>query len=302
MTDVLTFKDADGVEISYRRWLPDGDPKAIVQIAHGASEHSERYDRFARFLTERGYAVYANDHRGHGLTAKVTGVGKNGPRGWEGMIDDLRELANLARADIGSVPLVLFGHSMGSFLAQGFVQRYGSEVDGLVLSGSSGGMDNLSDLVAMLKGMAEQGGADEPAAIFGPLNAAFEPARTPFDWLSRDEAEVDKYIADPMCGDSAPLTIGFVADMLGGNESTWQADGETRIPKDLPVLLITGEADPVSDDGKTVRELEARYEANGMTDVTGLYYPQARHELLNETNRDDVQRDVAEWLNGVTAR
>lgn len=301
MTDVHTFTDADGVEITYRRWLPSGNVGAIVQIAHGASEHSERYDRFARFLTERGYAVYADDHRGHGLTAKVTGVGRSGPRGWDGMVDDLRELANIARAEHPDVPLVLFGHSMGSFLAQAFVQRYGSEIDGLVLSGSSGGMENLGDLVGMLKGVAEQGGADEPAAIFGPLNAAFEPARTPFDWLSRDESEVDKYIADPMCGDSAALTIGFVADMLGGNESTW-GDGEARVPKDLPVLMITGEADPVSDGGKTVRELEARYTSNGLTDVTGLYYPDARHELLNETNRDAVQDDVASWLDRVTAR
>lgn len=298
MTDVLTFKDADGIEISYRRWLPAGDPKAIVQVAHGASEHSERYDRFARFLTERGYAVYADDHRGHGLTAKITGVGKSGPGGWNAMVDDLRELANVARADIGDVPLVLFGHSMGSFLAQLFIQRYGGEIDGVVLSGSSGGLAAIADTVAMLESMP----ADEPAPIFGPLNAPFEPARTPFDWLSRDEAEVDKYVADPMCGDDHPLTIGFVVDMMRGGMDTWKPENEATVPKDLPILLITGEADPVSEGGKTVRELEARYKANGVKDVTGLYYPEARHELLNETNRDDVQNDVGEWLDRITGR
>lgn len=298
MAEVLTFKDADGVEITYRRWLPDGDPKAIVQIAHGASEHSERYDRFARFLTDRGYAVYADDHRGHGLTAKVTGVGRSGPRGWDGMVDDLKEMGDLARADIGEVPLVLFGHSMGSFLGQLFAQRYGDSIDGLVLSGSSGGLAAVADTVAMLETMPP----DEPAPIFGPLNASFEPARTPFDWLSRDEAEVDRYVADPMCGDDAPLTMGFVVDMMKGGMEAWTPDNERRVPKDLPVLFITGEADPVSEGGKTVRELEARYKANGSKDVTGLYYPDARHELLNETNRDDVQRDVGEWLDRVTAR
>ena len=298
MTDVLTFKDADGVEISYRRWLPNGDAKAIVQIAHGASEHSERYDRFARFLTERGYAVYADDHRGHGLTAEVTGVGKSGPGGWSAMVEDLRELANIARADIGDVPLVLFGHSMGSFLAQLSIQRYGDEIDGVVLSGSSGGLAAIADTVAMLESMPP----DEPAPIFGPLNAPFEPARTPFDWLSRDEAEVDKYVADPMCGDDHPLTIGFVVDMMRGGMDTWKPENETKVPKDLPILLITGEADPVSEGGKTVRELEARYKANGVKDVTGLYYPEARHELLNETNRDDVHNDVAEWLDRITKR
>lgn len=298
MTDVLAFRDADGVEISYRRWLPEGDPKAIVQIAHGASEHSERYDRFARFLTGRGYAVYADDHRGHGLTAKVTGVGKSGPRGWDGMVDDLKELGDLAKADIGDVSLVLFGHSMGSFLAQLFIQRYGPEIDGVVLSGSSGGLAGAADTVALLETMPP----DDPAPIFGPLNAAFEPARTPFDWLSRDEAEVDKYIADPMCGDDAPLTIGFVIDMMRGGAEAWSPANEKRVRQDLPILLITGEADPVSEGAKTVRDLEARYRANGVADVTGLYYPDARHELLNETNRDDVHRDVVAWLDRVTAR
>ena len=312
MTEVLTFKDADGVEISYRRWLPDGNVKAtgdarsaapsgnvkaIVQIAHGASEHSERYDRFARFLTERGYAVYADDHRGHGLTAKVTGVGKAGPGGWDCMVNDLKELSDLARADIGEVPLVLFGHSMGSFMAQLYIQRHGSELAGVVLSGSSGGLGDMLEAIPMLEAMPP----DEPAPIFGPLNASFEPARTPFDWLSRDEAEVDKYIADPMCGDNAPLTMGFVVAMLRGGADTWAPENEKKVPHELPVLTITGEADPVSEGGKTVRELEARYTANGVKDVTGLYYPEARHELLNETNRDDVQRDVLQWLDRVTA-
>ena len=123
MTDVLTFTDTDGVEISCRKWLPNGDAKAIVQIAHGASEHSARYARFAEFLTSHGYAVYADDHRGHGLTAKVTGVGKGGPRGWEGMVDDLAELGAIARKEVPGVPLILFGHSMGSFLAQRFIQQ-----------------------------------------------------------------------------------------------------------------------------------------------------------------------------------
>ena len=298
MTDVPSFTDAGGIEISYRRWLPEGELKAIVQIAHGASEHSARYDRFARFLAEHGYAVYADDHRGHGLTARVTGVGKAGPGGWNAMVDDLRELADLARAEIADVPLVLFGHSMGSFLAQLFIQRYGSEIDGVVLSGSSGGLAAVADTVTLLETMPP----DDPAPIFGPLNAPFEPARTPFDWLSRDEAEVDKYVADPMCGDDHPLTIGFVVDMMRGGAEAWTPENEKRVPKDLPILLITGEADPVSEGGKTVRELEARYRTNGVADVTGLYYPDGRHELLNETNRDDVQRDVLGWLDRVTAR
>ena len=295
---VATFTDADGVDITYRRWLPEsGEAKAIVQIAHGASEHSGRYDRFAQALTSAGYAVYANDHRGHGLTSKATGVGQAGPRGWAGMIDDLGELGTLAREEVGGdKKLVLFGHSMGSFLAQLYAQRHGDTIDALVLSGSSGGMAGIADIVAML----EQMPPDEPAALFGPLNAPFEPARTPFDWLSRDEAEVDKYIEDPYCGDNHPLTIGFVTDMLKHNASAWDDGNEKAIPADLPVLFITGGADPVSDGATSIRELEARYRANGLKDVTAHYYDDARHELLNETNRDDVTRDVIEWLDRVT--
>jgi alpha-beta hydrolase superfamily lysophospholipase len=296
---VLAFKDADGVEISYRRWLPAGDPRAIVQIAHGACEHSLRYERFATFLTGRGYAVYANDHRGHGVTAQTTGVGKAGPRGWDGMIDDLREFGAVARGDLGELPLVLFGHSMGSFLSQLFAQRYGGELAGLVLSGSSGGMEGVDESIGALKAFVDGGAGEEPVPVLGPLNADFEPARTPSDWLSRDEAEVDAYEADPMCGSSAPLTMGFVLEMLEHARDGWTAGAEDRIPKDLPILFITGEADPVSQRGKTVRELEQRYRGAGIGDVSALYYPDARHELLNEINRDEVQEDVAAWLDRV---
>jgi alpha-beta hydrolase superfamily lysophospholipase len=300
VTQLETFTDADGVEISYRRWLPSGTPRAIVQVAHGASEHSGRYARFAEFLTERRYAVYANDHRGHGATAAATGVGRAGERGWTAMVDDLRDLGALARREIGEVPLVLFGHSMGSFLSQQFVQRYGAELEGLVLSGSSGAMTDLAGAVAGLQAGIDQVGPDAPAPVFSAFNAGFEPARTPFDWLSRDDAEVDQYVADPMCGDDAPLTLGFVVDMLTNIDEMWNADNEARIPKELPVLLVTGEADPVSEGGRTVHELEHRYRAVGLRDLTAHYYPEARHELLNETNRDQVQQDIAAWLERIT--
>lgn len=296
-----TFTDRDGVEVSYRRWLPAGAPKAIVEIAHGASEHSGRYDRFATFLAQHGYAIYAIDHRGHGATAKATGVGVAGPRGWEGMVDDLHELGELARTETGDVPVVLFGHSMGSFLAQRYIQLYGDGLAGVVLSGSSGGLADLDASIEGLQAFVDAGAGGEPAPIFGPLNAAFEPARTPFDWLSRDESEVDAYVADPMCGEDAPLTIGFVLDMMRNGARTWDPASEQLVPAELPVLLITGEEDPVSEGGRTVRELEARYIANGVREVTSHYYAGARHELLNETIRDAVQDDVLAWLEGVVA-
>ena len=302
MDTLDTFTDSDGVEISYRVWTPDGAPRSIVIVAHGASEHSGRYARFAGVLTDLGHAVYAIDHRGHGATASSTGVGRAGPRGWDGIVDDLNELVDLARRRTGDLPVVLFGHSMGSFIAQLFAQRYGDRLTGLVLSGSAGAMDGIQDTIAMLDAMVAQGAGDEPAPIFGPLNAAFEPARTPFDWLSRDPDEVDRYVADPMCGDDAPLTIAFVKDMMSQAAHAWDPANEARIPKGLPILLITGEADPVSQNGATVRQLEARYRDAGIGDVTGLYYADARHELLNETIRDRVHDDVSGWLDRVVSK
>ena len=299
MSQTMTFTDADGVDISYRTWLPDGAARAIVAVAHGASEHSRRYARVATVLTGRGFAVYAIDHRGHGATAAVTGVGRGGPRGWEAMIDDLAELIELARGECGALPVVLFGHSMGSFLSQLFIQRHGDQLAGVILSGSAGALEGAEDTITILEAAVAEGAGDQPAPIFGPLNAPFEPARTPFDWLSRDAAEVDRYIADPMCGDDAPLTLEFALDMLRHGQEAWRPDAEGRIPKDLPVLFVTGEADPVSQGGKTVRELEERYRAAGIKDVTALYYPEARHELLNETNRDQVQADIAGWLDRI---
>jgi alpha-beta hydrolase superfamily lysophospholipase len=299
-SNLQTFTDGDGVEISYRTWLPEGFVRAVVVIAHGASEHSARYARFAGVLTAAGYAVYAIDHRGHGATSAATGVGQAGPRGWDGMVDDLKELLAIAEEAHPEVPAVLFGHSMGSFLSQIFAQRYGDAIDALVLSGSAGALADLDASIGFLQTVVDDGGGDAPAPLFDAFNEPFQPARTPFDWLSRDEAEVDLYVADPWCGNDAPLTIGFVLDMMRHGAEAWDPANEARIPDDLPVLFITGERDPVSDGARTVHELEARYRAQGITDVTAHYYADARHELLNETNRDEVHADVLAWLDRVT--
>jgi alpha-beta hydrolase superfamily lysophospholipase len=292
------FTDADGVTVGYRRWLP-AEAEAVVVIAHGASEHSARYGRFAARLNAHGYAVYAVDHRGHGATSASTGPGRGGPRGWEGIVDDLGMLIDQARSAHAS-PTVLFGHSMGSFVAQLVAQRRGHDLHGLVLSGSAGAIEALDDSIAVLDAVVADGAGDLPAPLFDAFNVPFEPARTPFDWLSRDPAEVDKYIADPWCGDDLPLTLEFALDMLRHTAEAWDPTNEARIPDTLPVLFITGEADPVSDGARTVRELEARYRALGLSDVTAHYFAEARHELLNETNRDEVEALVVEWLDRVT--
>jgi alpha-beta hydrolase superfamily lysophospholipase len=293
----FTFAGADGVEVFARRWVPADAPRAAVVIAHGLSEHSGRYARLADALVGAGYAVYAQDHRGHGRTAESTGVGRTGPRGMDGIVDDLHRLAGVAATESGDVPVVLFGHSMGALLAQAYAERHGEELAALVLSGSAGANDDLGEMVTMIRGAVDGGLADEPLPALAAMNEAFEPARTPYDWLSRDQAEVDAYIADPMCGDDAPPTYGFIADVMTLGVDAMAPESIARIPTGLPTLLVTGERDVASSDATHVRELEARMRAAGL-DVDARYYPDARHELLNEINRDEVTADILGWLDG----
>lgn len=297
-TDEGTYTDQDGIAVFHRRWLPDGDPSGVVLVLHGMSEHSGRYARFAEALVAQGLAVYADDHRGFGKTAASTGVGATGPRGFDGVLDAIRTMHELATTEHGDVPVVVFGHSMGSVFAQAYVQRH-HDVAGLVLSGGLGPAPELADMVAGIQAIVDAGAGDEPLPILGGFNEAFEPARTGYDWLSRDDAEVDAYLADPMCGEGNPPTARFVAGMLGLLHEVATAEAIAGVPASIPVLLVTGDADPVSNGGESVRVLEDWYRDAGH-EVTAHYYPGARHEVLNETNRDevtaDIVRTVATWL------
>lgn len=293
--DESSFRSGDGVDVFYRRWLPPGEPTLIVLIAHGMSEHSARYARVAEVLTSDGYAVYALDHRGHGRTAASTGAGKTGAAGMDGVLSDMAQLAGMASGEHPSVPTVLFGHSMGALLAQAYVQRDGDGLAGLVLSGSPGVDGAARELADGLRAAADGGMADEPMPALAAFNEGFEPARTPYDWLSRDEREVDLYVADPLCGDEMPMTFGFLADLLAMAADAMEPAGIAAIPGDLPILLLTGEADPVSAGGANVRILEERLRDAGL-DVESNYYPDARHEVLNELNRAEVEADLRDWL------
>ena len=292
-----TFTDADGVEVFYRSW-PRDDAKGVVVIAHGASEHSGRYDRFARALNDAGYAAYGIDHRGHGRTSASTGVGLAGPGGGARMLDDLRDVVERARTEVPGVPVVLFGHSMGSMIAQAYVQRFGDGLAGYVLSGCPGPNPDVEAMKAGLQAAVDAGQGDAP--LGGMLSAFNEPFehRTGYEWLSRDPAEVDAYVADPYCGDNHPLTAGFFNDLIGLSAPAMEPAGIAAIPSSLPVLMITGEQDPAAGMGASARELERRLRDAGL-DVTAHLYPEARHELLNETNRDAVTADVIAWLDGV---
>jgi alpha-beta hydrolase superfamily lysophospholipase len=287
-----SFVDAHGIEVFYRRWL-HADPRGVVVIAHGASEHSGRYDRFARALTDAGFAAYALDHRGHGRTANATGPGRMGSPGGESVVDDLHELVGIARHEYSGVPVVAFGHSMGSMITLAYAVRHGRDLAGVVLCGFPVPLDDGGALAALFEGAAEAGLRDEPADVLAGFNAVFEPARTRFDWLSRDPAEVDAYVADPMCGDGMPLTYGYFVDLFGVLAPALQPGAMSQIG--APVFVIAGDQDPAAAMGANARALAAALEAAGLS-VQSKNYPDARHELLNETNRDEVTADVIAWV------
>jgi alpha-beta hydrolase superfamily lysophospholipase len=298
----FTFTDPDDFAIFVYKWRPDPGvaPRGVVQIAHGAAEHALRYERFATFLNQHGYVAYANDHRGHWKTAGTPKKGGIcGENGWNGMVLDLKQLSDIAREEHSDLPFFLFGHSMGSMLAQDYAQRWGDELDGLILSGTTGSLgDNLEELVAAAEQMVQEQGADVPSALFGQMfagfNQPFEPGETGFEWLSRDQQEVQKYVEDPWCG--FPFTNYMVLAFLRGGLKIWQPENEARIPNDLPMLVFSGALDPVGGNTLGVKALVERYRANGVEDINVKSYPGGRHEMLNETNRDEVHQHVVDWL------
>lgn len=298
--DELVLERDEGAKVFCRRWLPVGVPRAAVVVVHGASEHSGRYARVADVLRGDGAAVYALDLRGHGRTAESTGRGQMGTRGMDAVLDDVGALVARARAESGDVPVVLLGHSMGSVVVQAYVARDAGGVAGYALSGTMGLTEGTPQFRDGLRSAMEAGLANEPLDATGAAAAGFEGGRTPYDWLSRDEDEVDRYIADPLCGEDFPLTYGYVAEVLETVIDVMGSDGIARIPPRLRVLLLTGDADPVSENGAHVRVLEQRLRDAGLA-VTAHFYAGARHEVLNETNRDEVHADLLAWLTTIVA-
>jgi alpha-beta hydrolase superfamily lysophospholipase len=299
----FTHKASDGKSIYVRLWLPLAEPRALVLIAHGMAEHGARYERFAEQLTAKGYAVYVPDDRGHGKTAETSAeLGYLADKeGFRRVIDDDHEIAAIALEAYPGVPLFLFGHSMGSFVAQGYIALYGENLSGCVLSGTSGPMPAAmlggGKAVAAIGCLFKGRHALAPLAnrlSFGSYNDAFKPTRTEFDWLSRDPAEVDKYVADPLCG--FVCTYGFFKDFLAGLSFIHKPEVMARIPKSLPLFLVAGSADPVGAASGSVDALAATYRKLGIKRVDEKLYEGAHHEILNETNRDEVMADIVGWL------
>jgi alpha-beta hydrolase superfamily lysophospholipase len=294
------LQGADGSRVRYRRWLPDGDLRATVQLVHGASEHSGRYGRLAEALTARGYGVWAMDLRGHGRTAESTGIGRFGNGlGVDTVLDDVDALHLVIADEHPGVPRVLLGHSMGSIIALASAERNGADLAALVLSGPIGVAPQLADSVTALEEAVAAGVADHALDALGPFNEKFEPARTRYDWLSRDPAEVDKYVADPLSGDEMPLTVAYAAGVFALAVRAATPEAVATLPDGLPVLLLSGQLDPVGgDDAVQVTALAQLFTERGLP-VEQHVYPEARHEVFNETNRDEVVGDLLSWLDTV---
>ena len=296
-----TVTASDGIPLHTHRWLPDGEAKAVVQIAHGVSEHSARYTRLAEALTTAGYAVYADDHRGHGETASDADHGYFADKdGWETVVADLRAVTRFAQEEHPGLPVFLLGISMGSFMARSYVIEDSRDLAGLVLSGTAGDPGLLGrGGMALAKALALVRGPRHVSPMldqlsFSRFNNAFKPVRTDYDWLSRDEAEVDQYAADPRCGDVP--TVGLYIDMVAGLIAVNDRRKVARVRRDLPILLLSGEECQVGANGQGPREVAEQLTSVGVADVTCTLYPGARHELFNETNRDEVTADLVRWL------
>lgn len=287
---------ADGHSIPLLCWIP-GQPTHSLVIAHGMAEHAARYHPLALWLNQRGIAVYAIQHRGHGPHCPPADRGHYADnRGWQNVIDDLALVIEHARVEHPDRPLSLFGHSMGSFIAQAYVQQHGNQIDNLLLCATNR-IDRLKlgpylGLVKLIKRV--RGGRHKSPLIdtlsFGAFNKAFAPNRTGHDWLSRDTAQVDRYESDPLCG--FPCTIGLWTDFIGGILSL----DPDQWPQDLPMHLMAGDQDPVGEMGKGFSRHVADLRNAGVTVTSERLFKGARHELVNETVSDQVWQHIHQCL------
>ena len=279
-------------------WQPEGETKAVIQVIHGMAEYIGRYARLAADLNRQGIAVAGISLRGHGPNAETLGWFAE-KDGWDTLIADQLEVTRRLRARFPGVPLVLLGHSMGSFLAREYAINYSSAIDALVLSGTGHYPLPLCSSGFLLASLSKK---KKPAEFVNGIafkgnNKPFKPARTDFDWLTRDERHVDSYIADPLCGFT--FTGSAFHDFFGGLMRLCKTSRLNTVRKDLPVLLLSGDRDPVGQMGKGVETTAEDYRKAGLGDITVRIYKDGRHEMFNETNRDEA---IAELVKAVLAR
>lgn len=296
------IKTFDGKNNHLIHWFDEEkEPKVIVHIVHGMAEYADRYDDFARFLCSHGMTVFANDHRGHGFTQTDGKLGFfESSDGWNYVVKDLKTIEELIKEKYPNIPYVMLGHSMGSFLARTFVIKYSDAVNALILSGTGfhpGKISGIGKSIAYIQKALFK--ATSPSHLlnyltFGSYNKTYKNRKTKFDFLSRDEAVVKKYIDDPLCGFVCPNS--FFIDLIDGLDFIHDTENLHKMNKSLPVLLISGSDDPVGDYGKGVDKVEQMFISHELKRVDKIIYPEARHELINEINKQEVYKDLLNWI------
>lgn len=298
------FQSSTGrTSIHALKCVPDSKPRAVVQIAHGIAEHIDRYRPFMEFLADNGFVVAGNDHLGHGKSIRVPE--EQGffaeKDGWWRVVDDMDKLHDIMSNEYPELPYVLFGHSMGSFLTRTYLIKHPDKYDGVILSGTGHqspalvlGGNAAASVMAKLNG-AMGDGVKLDSLAFGTYLNKIENPRTKFDWLSRDTEQVDKYIADPLCGFVGK--IGLYRDMMQGIKFITDKKNIAQMNKEKPVYFMSGDGDPVGDYGKGVERAYKAFCDAGLHDVFMRLYPGGRHEMLNETNKEQVYQDILSWLN-----
>lgn len=295
------FQGYNNKPIQYYHWQ-GSEKKAVIQIIHGMGEHAARYKRLAEVLVPQGYVLYANDHRGHGLTAGTVdqiGYFEDG-HFWKDTQNDLKIFTQLIKKENPNIPFFLLGHSMGSLLARDYISNTSESIRGVILSGTGGDPGTLgtvglglSKLLASIYGRKKRSEFLRKIS-FGKFNKEFAPMRTKADWISKDEQVVDVYVSDEMC--SKTFTSGFWIDLLSGVRKINTRDTYQSTNPDLPIYIFSGDRDPVGDFGKGVKEVYGKYKEAGVTDIECVLYPNGRHEMLNETNRDEVISSLVQWM------
>ncbi len=298
------IKGKDDYEVTMSIWLPDGEPKGIVQIFHGMVEHIGRYEDFAKYLNSKGYIVAGDDHRGHGRTAKdgYMGIVPFGHTYFD-TIDDEIVITQYLKDTYGDLPVIIFAHSYGSFLGQGYIQLNSANIAGCILSGSArmqGAEVKLAKSVSAMQYRLY--GKDKPANLikklsFGNYEKPFKKEKRVNAWLNRDAAEVEKYNNDKYC--NYTMSIGFYKNFFDGLSKIYEEDRLNAIDKKLPIFIVAGDKDPVGKMGKLVSRLYDMYVGLGIEDVKIKLYEDARHEIINELNKDEVYADIGAWIDGV---
>ena len=289
-------------KIHARMCVPDAEPRAIVQIIHGIAEYIDRYDEFMSFLADNGIIAVGTDHLGHGKSIESdeqTGFFAY-DNGWDYVVRDEDVLRLAMHENYPELPIIVFGHSMGSFMARTLLIRYPDAFNAAIISGTgnqgaalvNGGLI-MGNLVTGLKGAHHYSKFLNNLA-FGSYNKIYDNPKTEYDWLSRDEANVQKYIDDPLCGFIPSCSL--FRDMMTGVKFITNKKNLTAMNKDMPVYFMSGDMDPVGECGKGVQKAYNNFLEAGMKDVSIKLYPGGRHEMLNEINKDEVYTDILAWL------